>query len=152
MKAFSVIAIAVLALAAMPVEARHGRTVTLQVDDRVAHLPLKRLLRQQTGIDPDRFVLRGVTIHRSKRDARRNRHAAVLGFGRHAYDYIPLHGRHTYVSAPRDLRGWRMHLTPRTRVRDVTLHLKRKHRPRHRWERRNHRRAYDRHYRAWRSR
>ena len=116
MKAFSFFGVAALLVAfAIPAEARHGDQVYLQVDRRAEHVPLKQLLRQQTGLRARDYELRGVTIHRSKKDVRkaRRRHvdAAVnLRVGRAHTGFIGLHGRSTYVRSPRGFedRAWQL--------------------------------------------
>ncbi len=143
MKAFSFPALVFLLAAASlapAVQAGHDRTIYLEVERGAEHLPLKRLLAAQTGLDASDYVLRGVTLHRSKRDARKARRyhvdtAASLRIGREHTGYHRLDGRSTYIHAPRSHgRAWQLQLTPGTRIRGVTLHVEPAH---------QHRRARD---------
>ncbi len=132
MKAFSLLALAFIipTLSLAPAaHAAHERTIYLEVERGAQHLPLKRLLALQTGWDAAEYELRGVTLHRSKKDTRRAQRyrdegAANLRVGREHTGYHSLNGRSTYIHAPRGHgRAWQLHLTPGTRIRGVTLHV-----------------------------
>lgn len=132
MKAFSFLTLAFIFSAvslAPAAQAAHERAIYLEVERGAEHLPLKRLLAAQTGSDASDYELRGVTLHRSKKDTRRARRyqdegAASLRVGREHTGYQSLNGRSTYIHAPRSHgRAWQLHLTPGTRIRGVTLHV-----------------------------
>ena len=139
MKAFSLLlalAGTIAALFPQVSEAHHGRydrhisqPIYIEVDRRAERLPLKRMLRER-GINVDDYRLDAVTLHRSRKDARRAERrgydvAGRLLVGERRTSYHELHGRATKIWAPRRMQNgrWQVHLTPGARVKGVSIHL-----------------------------